>query len=196
MTTKEMIEVMTAYENGAKIECKYAGTNEWWLVDWPCWDWKSFIYRIRQPQIAPGHNPDKLTVNQIPPGHRLLDPDEIKKRISLKNQKISKWIRKNQNWNEHYAGCCEDNTYCTPHSREHLAALDNPPKQPLTIEDFPPGFVYWIRHDSWKQNIRTLITYIGNYEIGFNNGNIEYHKLIDNWEYSNDNGLTWKPCYK
>ena len=53
MTTKEMIEVMTAHVAGKKIECKRnpvvtqtVAMRDWSEVDNPCWDWLNLQYRI------------------------------------------------------------------------------------------------------------------------------------------------------
>lgn len=54
MTTKEMIEVMQAYERGEQIECRDWGTESWYPVnndpDWsndPDWNMSDFEYRIK-----------------------------------------------------------------------------------------------------------------------------------------------------
>lgn len=54
MTTKEMIEVMQAYERGEQIECRDLGTESWYPVnndpDWsndPDWNMSDFEYRIK-----------------------------------------------------------------------------------------------------------------------------------------------------
>lgn len=48
MSTKEMIEVMKAYEQGLKIEYKYKDSNDTWerTIE-PAWNWHSFDYRIK-----------------------------------------------------------------------------------------------------------------------------------------------------
>ena len=45
-TTKEMIEVMTAYENGAEIERFLEG--RWLDIKSPLWDWRRLDYRIKE----------------------------------------------------------------------------------------------------------------------------------------------------
>ena len=47
-TTKEMIEVMQAYERGEKIEALY---NDVWVdIDMPEWSWGLRDYRVKQEQ--------------------------------------------------------------------------------------------------------------------------------------------------
>lgn len=47
-TTKEMIEVMQAYERGEQIEEKLDGTTDkWHEVEEPLWDWAAFNYRVK-----------------------------------------------------------------------------------------------------------------------------------------------------
>ena len=45
-TTKEMIEVMQAYERGEQIEFIYEGI-EWCNASNPAWDWNHFDYRVK-----------------------------------------------------------------------------------------------------------------------------------------------------
>ncbi|WP_299085973.1 hypothetical protein [uncultured Campylobacter sp.] len=48
MTTKEMIEVMQAYEKGEEIERRSANCEEeWTFVNLPLWNWDKFEYRIK-----------------------------------------------------------------------------------------------------------------------------------------------------
>ena len=47
MTTKEMIEVMQAYEEGKTVE---ALINDRWIVaEHPSWNWNNYEYRIAPP---------------------------------------------------------------------------------------------------------------------------------------------------
>jgi len=54
MTTKEMINVMTAYEKGAEIEYIFKQNidkNIWETnVGTPLWNWANFTYRVKQPK--------------------------------------------------------------------------------------------------------------------------------------------------
>ena len=45
-TTKEMIEVMQAYDRGEQIEC--FNDEEWKYVKNPVWDWLHNNYRVKQ----------------------------------------------------------------------------------------------------------------------------------------------------
>ena len=47
-TTKEMIEVMEAYERGEQIEACLWNKNDWRNVEYPAWNWKWFDYRVKQ----------------------------------------------------------------------------------------------------------------------------------------------------
>ena len=49
-TTKEIIEVMQAYESGEQIEC--FNDEEWKYVKNPVWDWLHNDYRVK-PNYAP-----------------------------------------------------------------------------------------------------------------------------------------------
>lgn len=52
MTTKEMIEVMQAYERGEQIEYRikdFMRDDEWYVQkEFPEWDWKTFDYRVKK----------------------------------------------------------------------------------------------------------------------------------------------------
>lgn len=49
-TIEEMIEVMTAFKNGAKIECLNYNfkNNDWQTVDNPSWNWDIVDFRIKE----------------------------------------------------------------------------------------------------------------------------------------------------
>jgi hypothetical protein len=44
MTTKEMIEIMQAFEDGKKIEARCGG--EWCRITSPFWNWYEWDYRV------------------------------------------------------------------------------------------------------------------------------------------------------
>ena len=46
-TTKEMIEVMQAYEEGEQIQIKPSYTTEWSEANFPWWNWSDFDYRVK-----------------------------------------------------------------------------------------------------------------------------------------------------
>lgn len=47
-TTKEMIEVMQAYEDEKNIECARIGDWEWETDFKPIWNWDEYVYRIKK----------------------------------------------------------------------------------------------------------------------------------------------------
>lgn len=90
--------------------------------------------------IAPGHNPNSLTVAQVGKGYRLLDKDEIKGiyRSYLQIERFS-------------------NAHRTNLSREALAALDTRKTVPVAWNGLPD--VFWIRSRlSSDDNNSTLVT--------------------------------------
>lgn len=54
MTTKEMIEIMQAYERGEQIEYRikdFMRDDEWYVQkEFPEWDWRTFDYRVKSKQ--------------------------------------------------------------------------------------------------------------------------------------------------
>ena len=58
-TTKEMIEVMQAYERGEKIECINALGE--WKEDKPVWDWFHYDYRVKpKKKYVPFDTPEEF----------------------------------------------------------------------------------------------------------------------------------------
>lgn len=57
MTTKEMIEVMQAYDRGEQIERREIGEDNWYLFQVPSWDLIQYEYRIKpKPAYRPYKN--------------------------------------------------------------------------------------------------------------------------------------------
>lgn len=53
MTTREMIEVMEAFERGEAIQVKIMGSKDKWVdLKTSCWNWFEFVYRVK-PKIDP-----------------------------------------------------------------------------------------------------------------------------------------------
>ena len=62
-TTKEMIDVMQAYERGEKIEVHYLYyPKDYWITcGTPIWDWNNFDYRVKQKkEYAPFDTPEEF----------------------------------------------------------------------------------------------------------------------------------------
>ena len=57
-TTKEMIEVMQAYDRGEQIEC--FNTWKWQDVKNPVWDWLHNNYRVKQKKYVPFDTPEEF----------------------------------------------------------------------------------------------------------------------------------------
>ena len=57
MTTKDMIEVMQAYDRGEQIERRDRCGNNWFLSPVPSWDWVQYEYRVKpKPTYRPYKN--------------------------------------------------------------------------------------------------------------------------------------------
>ena len=60
-TTKEMIEVMQAYEEGAQIQIKPSHTTEWSDTNITWWNWSDFDYRVKpKKSYVPFHTPEEF----------------------------------------------------------------------------------------------------------------------------------------
>ena len=62
MNTKEMIEVMQAYEDGKTIQVrdKEGLINDWSVRKSPCWDWSKNNYRIKPTPTYRPYKPEEL----------------------------------------------------------------------------------------------------------------------------------------
>ena len=61
--TKEMIEVMQAYDRGEKIVVHYLYDHkDYWIpCDTPIWDWNKFDYRVKpKKSYVPFHTPEEF----------------------------------------------------------------------------------------------------------------------------------------
>ena len=66
-TTKEMIEVMQAYERGEIIEVHYLyDTKDYWIAcGTPIWDWNNFDYRVKSKKsYVPFDTPEEFLAAQ------------------------------------------------------------------------------------------------------------------------------------
>ena len=61
-TTREMIEVMEAFDNGETIECKSTLSTKWLITTIPSWTWGINDYRIKP-------KPREIWVNEYPSGY-------------------------------------------------------------------------------------------------------------------------------
>lgn len=83
MTTKEMIDVMLAYERGEQIEWRIKNGNRGWGKQRkpPVWDWNNFEYRVKpQSTYRPYKNADEFLQAQKEHGMylvRLLDDEYV-----------------------------------------------------------------------------------------------------------------------
>ena len=71
-TTKEMIEVMQAYDNGEKIEAGYNGV--WVDIDMPEWSWGLRDYRVKpKPKYVPFETAEEFITAQRKKGRFIID---------------------------------------------------------------------------------------------------------------------------
>ena len=61
MTTKEIIKVLQAFDEGKEIEWKFRREKFWKEATNPCWNFNSYDYRIKpQPKFVPFDEKDDL----------------------------------------------------------------------------------------------------------------------------------------
>lgn len=154
-TLEEKIAVMQwALENPEK-ELGYNGVYV--SVKGASWDWYNYDYSIPiKYQIAPGHNPDKLTVEQVGEGWRLLTKGEIEERarVMVLTEDIDCWQCDNK-WfygRENYEGYDDDNGFyghlltCTFRTQkpEGYFLPKEPTYRDWTIAEVPLG--WWFKN--------------------------------------------------
>lgn len=130
------IAVMRASKDGltTEIQERCVSDGRWERSERPHWNWVFYRYRIAAPKIAEGHNPNKLTEDQVgvKDGWRLLEADELYERPPTYD--IQAWIRDEALWDEGYSGCLETETYRTKKPEGYFPpkpeqSLDNADKQ-------------------------------------------------------------------
>lgn len=151
---KQNAAAMLAWADGKPVEWRYVGDadqNPWRdLVDkYPRWDCRNFEFRPAPDPIAPGHNPDRLTVSQVGEGWRLLDKKEgYGTKHSPAWWQSTEYNSASMGWrtcgNHHLDSWSNDSsTLRTRLTHEELMALDKPsvPKaEPWAFEDAPMVF--------------------------------------------------------
>lgn len=71
-TTKEMVEIMLAYDRGEQIENYYKG--EWVLAKYPKWNWEYVDYRVKpKPKYVPFETAEEFITAQRKKGHFIID---------------------------------------------------------------------------------------------------------------------------
>lgn len=163
---------------------------------------KASTHETSPPEIAPGHNPAGLTVEQIPSGRRLMTEEEVRRdRKNHRRQQgeIWWWIDKSK-WDEGaywMNGNDPENTYCVP--IDWVDPLLPKPKRtvPWDKPEDVPGPVCYLRHYSWPQGecqIVNAYSVFGLQHCG-RTGNIDWYSLFAQFTHSTDR-KTWLPCTK
>ena len=75
-TTKEMAEIMLAYERGEQIENYYKG--EWVLAKYPKWNWEYVDYRVKpKPKYVPFETAEEFFAAQRKHGRDIIACGEL-----------------------------------------------------------------------------------------------------------------------
>lgn len=186
------VAVMEAAERGEPVEIQVT-PSKWDESSAPCWIWKFYNYRIARPKIAEGHNPDKLTEDQVgvKDGWRLLTDAE---HAAVAQAPATEWWC-GKRWHE--PGCVFWNTnereLRTKNPPGHYLPKPAPTKKlvPWTFDTAPKGHL--ILRD--KTEVKRI--YVASFfdENGITAGyHREWSVLLSAFEHSTDNGVTWLPC--
>ena len=74
MTTKEMIEVMQAYDRGEQIERRDRCGNNWFLAPVPSWDWIQYEYQVKpKPKYVPFETAEEFIIAQRNKGNVIIN---------------------------------------------------------------------------------------------------------------------------
>lgn len=152
-----------------------------------------YPYFVLEPiqDIAPGHNPDGLTVDQVGEGYRLMTLEEVDDKSFPFAGKCSVWERYTLKWGpEHGSGCSRLVTY---------RVRKEPKLVPLTAEDWAGEGCWWVRqvNDSGKPYARMVVglTHLGVVRL-FDDVEFSPSKLME-YAYERSRDLiNWEPCSK
>lgn len=210
---KEQAEVMLAYANAPegkkpRLLIRSADEGAWFSYGGNTLDVSERTrYRLAPSPIAPGHNPDKLTVDQIPEGRRLMTEEEFQRRYDVIGCEISQEIRAFTSggyWSEGpHRGNHPRTTYSVPIDWKD-PLLKKKVRKPCGPEHFPPGTVVcgvnWPEHccsDVVSRTQQSIVILIG---VNCSVSTMRYENMLpghldDHMIRSLDNGKTWLPCY-
>lgn len=150
-TLEEKIAVMQwALENPEK-DIEYNGFSL--LAKNASWDWCIYNYSIpAKYQIAPGHNPDKLTIEQVGEGWRLLTMEE---RNAWKSRNFTKDIQmwRSMIWDDSgWKGNGLDSAYRTQKPEGYFLPKE-PQYRDWTIAEVPLHFWFKSKHSGMIETI-------------------------------------------
>ena len=132
--------------------------------------------------IAEGHNPDKLTNEQVGDGYRLIQnyTEPADPRAEYYNHDKRVWSKREDQSPYIYGG-----TYRVP--------IANPNRRvPCGPEHFPPGTV--LRIAVHEDHTWSIVVSVDPYGVVCMSGHVPFAKL-DGLLRSIDGGKTWLPCY-
>ncbi len=203
MNINEQIAVMQHFAAGGKIE--YQIKDTWASFVWhsnltPVWDWNNYSYRIVQPKIAEGYNPNKLTEEQVgvSEGWRLLSLEEFNALIPNGND-LSELSHSGYDviWKCGGCGGCNGINYRTRQYPGYFLPKKKV-KVPLEMSDLPVAcWVRLKRTPHIHHNVLTIrpegIKILGGIQSILD---YSFQELMDdNFEYYSF-GENWKPCHK
>lgn len=195
-----MIAVMQAAADGKTVEFydKQTPVLGWMEFDKPTWNWPNYIYRIAPSEIAAGHNPGKLTEDQVgvKDGWRLLTREEIENRNRFDKPLSKDDIQiLSDGWLKGGCGASLNQTYRTKQPPGYFAPKPKK-KVPLAPEDLGP--IVWVRDRQISSRYYLVVAVAQSLLIIFSDRGKEILDLlymVEKWEYSADL-KNWKPCYK
>lgn len=190
-----------------RLEGRYKPSGKWGsIVGNSSWAWDLYAYRIDPtckpqpaPKIAEGHNPSKLTEEQVgvKDGWRLLSEDERKQRDKLPplaTKKIQVWLSPGWDGDSPYSGNEINWTYRTKQPPGFFLPKKKK-RVPLTDGDLINFPVLWVRRNE-PGLPHYLITAITSTSVTFSSMSFTYEGLVrDRYQYSTDR-RTWYEFYK
>lgn len=196
-TVKGKIAVMTAAAAGKKIERRLrdAALNSGLQTLWQptsslSWNWHNYDYRVAPSPIAPGHNPDQLTEEQVEVkfGWRLLTEEEIGERpptFDIQLYTARGWAT------DKVSGDVRDYTYRTRRPPGFFLPKPAPKLRPISAKDWEKYPIIWVR-DRMNTDRHELVHIIRpeDFGYGFNVGIFEAFKAADYLEWSPDR-INW-----
>ena len=139
------------------------------------------------------HNPMNIPSSLLSKGKRFLLKSEqlaIARNAASIGGNISCWSNEIVGgWSENFAGNSRLETYQTD------APLPGA-KVKVQLESIDIKRSYLFKQTYWSEGSWAIATVVSSQKLKLNNTYYSYADLLANWQYSDDDGVTWKECSK
>jgi hypothetical protein len=194
------VAVMEAAERGEPVEVfdTLFPHQGWCLTAGALFnDWGSLRYRIARLKVAKGHNPTKLTEEQVgvEDGWRLLAPEELGGvlRHPDHGRSLSLYYDDSGDWDDSDDPCSAIPAEWTYRTKKPVGYFLPKTQTPWTFQTAPKGCV--LLRPNVNDSIVHLVTSWDQTGVSIAlPGFLSYSSLASKWTHSLDGGKSWLPC--